>query len=111
MTATQAERSLFEALRDATFPWNGAGTECLDDGSLAFTVSLADVSEPVEPYFGPFQYGLITDASGDGIDGDGPWKVHLLNVALRPVGEALAANPTEAIAALSLLWEASVRGV
>jgi hypothetical protein len=111
MTTTQTERSLFEALRDATFPWNGAGTECLDDGSLAFTVSLAATAEPVEPYFGPFQYALITDASGDGIEGDGPYAVHLLNVALRPVGRAVAANPTEAIAAVSLLWEQAVRGV
>jgi hypothetical protein len=108
MTTTQTEQSLFEALRDATFPWNGAGTERLDDGGLAFTVSLAATANPTEPYFGPFQYALITDASGDGIEGDGPYTVHLLNVALMPVGEARAANPTEAIAAVSLLWEESV---
>ena len=64
------------------------------------------MAEPLEPFYGPWQWAWITDAASDEptLETTGPFFVQLLDVNTNPVAEAVVADAAGAIAAVSDMW-------
>jgi hypothetical protein len=106
MTNTEAVTQLEAAMSGQSFPWNGTDLVGTAGAGEAFCITLAAVAEPLEPFFGPWQWAWITDEASDepALETTGPYFVQLLGEDTTPIAERTVANAVEAIVAVSEMW-------